>query len=153
MVPAEKPGVSSSCAGHWSVRELVFPQQTLACGWTWALWGFALAKCRTTPEIPSQFWILLQTMEVEWTQLVSSKERQGFSQIPLFLQTQCPAGCSAQQRVLWNALPASSNLLPQVRLQEPFLPSSEMTACFQGNLHRGERELNGEATGHRVVLI
>lgn len=152
-MPAERPVVSSSCAVHWSVRELVFPQQTLACGWAWALWGFALAKCRMTSEIPSQFWILLQTMEVEWAQLVSSKECQGFPQIPLLPQTQCPAGCSAQQRVLWNALLASSNLLPQVRLQEPFLPSSEITACFQGNLHRGERELDGEATGHRVHLI
>ena len=35
--------------------ELVFPQQTLACDWEWDFWGFALAKCRMTSEVPSYF--------------------------------------------------------------------------------------------------
>lgn len=45
-----------------------------------------------TSEIPSQHWLLLQTMEVEWAQLVSYKENQGFRKCSSFLRPSVQLG-------------------------------------------------------------
>lgn len=74
------------------MRESVFPQQTLVCGQPWGIWVFGLAESRMTSEIPSQLWLLLQTMEVEWAQLVSSKENQGFRKSSSFLRPSVQLG-------------------------------------------------------------
>lgn len=45
--------------------------------------------------MPSQPWVLLQTVEIEQSELVLSKEKQGFPQTSSLPQIQRPAGSSA----------------------------------------------------------
>lgn len=87
--------------------------------------------------MPSQPWVLLQTVEVEQSELVLSKEKQGFPQTSSLPQIQRPAEVRPNG-ILWKALLVDSNLLSQVRPQEPLLPSSEMIADFRKSF-KGER--------------
>lgn len=77
------------------MRELVFPQQTPAHGQVWGPRVFVLAESRRACDVPSQPWVLLQTVEVEQSELVLSKEKQRFPQTSSLPQIQRPAGSSA----------------------------------------------------------